>query len=212
MSVNLVEKFGAKYTANTVIFREGDTGDDMFIVHEGEVIISKKARNAEQVLAVLKDGDFFGEMALFTDQQRSATATVNKSSVILRLKPKSFEYMIQNNRDFAVNMIAKLCHRLRRADQQIEELLVVSQETRILKALDTYWKQSGQKDATGQSLLVPYKGFLEFVNNTMGISLSDSKANLLKLKQQDLVHIRQDMQSNYYISFSPKIFDYIQVI
>ncbi|HRP69308.1 MAG TPA: cyclic nucleotide-binding domain-containing protein, partial [Turneriella sp.] len=116
MSVDLVKKFGATYKAGQTIFKEGDHAEEMFIIHQGQVNISKRAKNAEQILATLRDGDFFGEMALFTDSARSATATVMNDSVILRIDKKSFDFMVNNNSTFATNMIRKLCERLRNAD------------------------------------------------------------------------------------------------
>ncbi|HNJ64829.1 MAG TPA: Crp/Fnr family transcriptional regulator, partial [Turneriella sp.] len=172
----------------------------------------KRARNAEQVLATLRDGDFFGEMALFTDSPRSATATVASESVILRIDKKSFDYMINNNSSFAINMIRKLCERLRNADNQISELLVFSRETRVLKAMAGYWNVEGHKDASGQVLLLPYLGFCEYLKKTAGITIEDANQSLLKLRNQNLLHIRKDIAGKQYISFSPKIFEYFNIV
>ena len=96
MATDLVDKFGQTYPENTMVFREGDVGDEMFIIHTGQVKILKKAKNAEQVLASLGDGDFFGEMALFTDQKRSATATVMAKSTILKIDQTKFDYTVRH--------------------------------------------------------------------------------------------------------------------
>jgi CRP-like cAMP-binding protein len=212
VSAELVKRFGSTYSAGQTIFQEGDHAEEMFIIHQGQVNISKRARNAEQVLATLRDGDFFGEMALFTDSPRSATATVVTDSVILRIDKKSFDYMINNNSSFAINMIRKLCERLRNADNQISELLVFSRETRVLKAMAGYWNIAGHKDATGQVLLLPYQGFCEYLKKTAGISVEDAKQSLLKLRNQNLLHIRKDIAGKQYIAFSPKIFDYFNIV
>jgi CRP/FNR family cyclic AMP-dependent transcriptional regulator len=212
MSAELVKRFGATYSAGQTIFKEGDHAEEMFIIHQGQVNISKRARNAEQVLATLRDGDFFGEMALFTDTPRSATATVASESVILRIDKKSFDYMINNNTSFAINMIRKLCERLRNADNQISELLILSRETRILKAMASYWNIEGHKDASGQILLLPYLGFCEYLKKTAGITVEDANQSLLKLRNQNLLHIRKDIAGKQYISFQPKIFEYFNIV
>ncbi len=212
MSAELVKRFGSTYSAGQTIFKEGDHAEEMFIIHQGQVNISKRARNAEQVLATLRDGDFFGEMALFTDSPRSATATVASESVILRIDKKSFDYMINNNTSFAINMIRKLCERLRNADNQISELLVFSRETRVLKAMSGYWNVEGHKDASGQVLLLPYLGFCEYLKKTAGITVEDANQSLLKLRNQNLLHIRKDIAGKQYISFSPKIFEYFNIV
>lgn len=212
MSAELVKRFGTSYNAGQTIFKEGDYAEEMFIIHQGQVNISKRARNAEQILATLKDGDFFGEMALFTDSARSATATVATESIILRIDKKSFDYMVNSNTGFAVNMIRKLCERLRHADNQIGELLVFSKETRVLKAMSAYWNVEGHKDASGEILLLPYLGFCDYLKKTYGIIVEDANQSLLKLRNQNLLHIRKDLSGKQYISFSPKIFEYFNIV
>ncbi len=212
MSQELVKRFGSKYNLGQVIFAEGDSGKEMYIIHKGHVSISKRAKKAEQTLASLGEGDFFGEMALFTDHTRSATATVLEPSIILRIDAKSFEYMVHSNAEFAVNMIRKMSERLKAADDQIMELLSFSPETRLLKALSLYWKKEGTKDKTGEVLLLPYEGFLEFVRKNQGINVENANAYLLKLKNKELVHIRKDFAGKLYISFSPRILDYFNII
>lgn len=212
MSAELVKRFGSTYSAGQTIFQEGDHAEEMFIIHQGQVNILKRARNAEQVLATLRDGDFFGEMALFTDSARSATATVATESVILRIDKKSFDYMINNNSSFAINMIRRLCERLRNADNQISELLVFSRETRLLKAMSAFWNVEGHKDASGEVLLLPYLGFCEYLKKTAGITIEDANQSLLKLRNQNLLHIRKDLAGKQYIAFSPKIFEYFNIV
>ncbi len=208
MSADLVKRFGTTYNSGQTIFQEGDHAEEMYIIHKGQVNISKRARNAEQILATLRDGDFFGEMSLFTDTPRSATATVMVESTILCIDKKSFDYMVNSNSSFAINMIRKLCERLRNADNQIGELLVLSKETRILKAMYAYWNLEGQKDKSGEILLLPYIGFCDYIKKTSGISVEDTNQSLLKLRNQSLLHIRRDVAGKQYISFSPKIFEY----
>ncbi|RME87860.1 MAG: Crp/Fnr family transcriptional regulator [Candidatus Hydrogenedentota bacterium] len=209
MSKDLTEKFGRTYPEGAVVFRENDVGNEMYIIQSGKVKISKKAKNAEAVLATLKDGDFFGEMALFTDQKRSATATVMEKSLLLRIDKSSFDYMLETNHEFARNLIKTLCERLKKADQQIEELLTLGKETRLLKALGAYWQINGQQDASKSFLLVPFEGFLKYTKDNLGFNPQETKSILLRFKNKDLIHIRQDTRGNYFITFQPNIFQYL---
>ncbi|MFH0825618.1 MAG: cyclic nucleotide-binding domain-containing protein, partial [Pseudomonadota bacterium] len=77
------ELFGKKYEKGEVVFKEGDSGDTMFVVQSGEVEISRIRDDRKLILAVLKRGEFFGEMALMDNQPRSATATVVRKSRLL---------------------------------------------------------------------------------------------------------------------------------
>lgn len=212
MSQDLIERFGKIYQAGSVIFREGDSGEEMYIIQNGEVRISKKARMAEQVLATLKDGDFFGEMAIFTDQLRSATATAVHKSVILQIDKSSFKFMLSSNDGFAMNLIKRLCERLKRANEQIEEILVLSKETRLLKALEEFWRIAGQKDTSGEKFVLNYERFLDHVRHNMGISVNDTKSLLRTLNSKDLIHVRKDMSGTFYITFTEKVFEILDTL
>ena len=74
VSDEVFKRYGRAYKPGEVIFREGDAGETMFIIQEGEVRIHKRVRDKETTLAVLKDGDFFGEMAIIDKEPRSASA------------------------------------------------------------------------------------------------------------------------------------------
>jgi hypothetical protein len=71
--------------AGSVIVREGDPGDSMFIVSTGEVLATCEEGGRQRELARLCDGDFFGEMALLSGEPRSATVTAMKNTELLEL-------------------------------------------------------------------------------------------------------------------------------
>jgi hypothetical protein len=76
----------------------------------------------------------------------------------------------------------------------------------------SYWNIEGHKDASGQILLLPYLGFCEYLKKTAGITVEDANQSLLKLRNQNLLHIRKDIAGKQYISFQPKIFEYFNIV
>jgi len=77
-----------------ILFREGDTGSEMFIIWRGTMIVSKGVTgNVDQVLARLSIGDFFGEMSLFDHSPRSATLQAETEATLLSLDRDSVEYL-----------------------------------------------------------------------------------------------------------------------
>ncbi len=74
IQAQLFSRFGKKIPLNTVLFHEGDAGEEMFIIQSGRVKISKRIRGVEKTLATLEKGEFFGEMAILNDKPRSASA------------------------------------------------------------------------------------------------------------------------------------------
>lgn len=213
MNADLLEKFGQTFLENSVIFREGDSGDDMFIIQSGEVIISKKSqKNTQHILALLKAGDFFGEMSLFTTEARSATAVAIKKSVILRLDKSSFDFMLTNNLPFAKKMITKLCERLKKADDQISDLISLSPDIKMLQYLMDYWKIAGQKDKTRELLLLPYLDFIHYLKTEEAVMENDANQRLGHLKEKSILLLKKDTQGKIYISFSPQVFQYFNII
>ena len=90
LSAVRVEK---EFEENDVIFHEGDPGDSLHLVKAGEVAIKKLAdtmSGEEKAIAMIDKGDFFGEMALFDNKPRSATAYASKKSKVLVLKKEDF--------------------------------------------------------------------------------------------------------------------------
>jgi len=208
MSNELTEKFGKSYPANTVLFHEEEHGDCMYIIQQGEVAINKKSKNSEHILAILKAGDFFGEMALFTNPLRSATAITTKESVLLKIDKNALDYMLKSNPTFAMKMIERLCERLKNVDNQLSELIDLSQETKILRSLMKAWENLGIKDSTGKSMLVAYDSFNKILKEEYNYSDSSINKTLLAFKEKDLIQLKKDTGGRIYITLSPRIFQY----
>jgi CRP/FNR family cyclic AMP-dependent transcriptional regulator len=131
----LFQRFGKEFPKATVLFREGETGKEMYVLQAGQVTITKKVRDEVKTLAVLGPGEFFGEMALIANKPRNATATVAEPARLLVIDPKTFEGMIRSNAEIAVRMIKKLAERLSEADTQIETLLLADPGSRVVHHL-----------------------------------------------------------------------------
>src|SRR5215475_565211 len=81
-----LERFAREFPAGTVLFEEGQPGHVMYIVVDGEIEIRRRVSGVERVLAVLGDGEFFGEMAILSGRPRSATAVVRSAARLLVIK------------------------------------------------------------------------------------------------------------------------------
>ena len=114
-----------KFTAGTVIFRELDDSDALYIVEQGTVVVSKHVSgDVDVVLTRFQRGDFFGEMGLFDNAPRSATANVETDSLLWRLDRSVFHDIFSHHPDIA----AKICYRLVKVF--IERLRVTNEQTR----------------------------------------------------------------------------------
>jgi hypothetical protein len=101
-----------------VIFRKGDQGSSMYIISEGEVRI----HDGDVTFAVLKNRDFFGELALLDPEPRSATVTTLKDSLLLRLDQEDFYDLMSERMEVAKGILKILCRRLRDQNNIIGKL------------------------------------------------------------------------------------------
>lgn len=70
------------YPKNTLIFREGEPGDEMYFVEQGKVLIWKGEGVDRQIVGIIQRGDIFGEMVLFDSKPRMANATATEDTVL----------------------------------------------------------------------------------------------------------------------------------
>ena len=104
--------------SGTPLFYRGDPGDAMYLIETGRVRISvKDADGHDATLAELRDGEFFGEMAILDEQPRSADATVVQSARLGVLSRDDFRAFLHKNPDIALGILTAMVHRLRRTDE-----------------------------------------------------------------------------------------------
>ncbi len=91
-----------RYAAGTVICREGEPGDAMYLIFKGAVVIEKKGW--KEPVARLKDGDFFGEMALLLGEPRSATVTTAGELEAFCLASVDFQRVAHQSPDMTASL------------------------------------------------------------------------------------------------------------
>jgi len=88
------------------IFLEGSRGDKFYLILGGAVRISKNiAGIGEEALAVLRDGDYFGEMALIDEAPRSADATAERHCTLSVITRRDFENLLSQNKELAYELL-----------------------------------------------------------------------------------------------------------
>jgi len=120
---NPFAKFLTHFTKGSVLFREGEDGDEMYIVQSARVAIKKKVKDGDTVLATLEKGDFFGEMAILERLPRSATAEVVEAGDLIVISSEVFGDMIKANPEIAIRMLRKYSIRLRETNKQLEQVM-----------------------------------------------------------------------------------------
>jgi CRP/FNR family transcriptional regulator, cyclic AMP receptor protein len=153
VSESLLDKFGKFYPAGTTLFREGDVGNEMFVIHSGKVELTRRLKDRDTTLTILPPGEFFGEMAIVNRRPRSASAIVHEDAWLLVIDSRTFEAMIRGKAEIAVRMIKAMAGRLEQANQQIELLLLRDINHRVVQCLRQL-SDRGQPIGEG-GLLIP---------------------------------------------------------
>jgi len=104
---------GKLYADGEDIVRQGDVGDCMFVVQSGRVEVLQATDAGEQHLAFLETGDFFGEMAVFEKETRSATVRASGESRVLKVDKRTLLRRIKEDPLLAVNLLQTMSHRIR---------------------------------------------------------------------------------------------------
>ena len=121
--------------AGESIFEQGESGETMYIVEEGEVDIVLPASGGEdRLLATLSRGDFFGEMAVLESEPRTASARARTDCRLLPVRGSSFIRLLQRNPELSVRMMRKLSARLRDVERRLEAALDAEPELSISEA------------------------------------------------------------------------------
>ncbi|HTJ85366.1 MAG TPA: Crp/Fnr family transcriptional regulator [Polyangiaceae bacterium] len=131
----LRSRFGKRFEAGEVIFREGDEGDHAYLLEEGRVRLIKRVRGVERSLMMLRSGDLFGESALLAGAPRSSTAIALTAGVALALDQATLQNLLENNPVVASRLVKQLVRRLRDAEDQIEIMMLSDMQSKVVSAL-----------------------------------------------------------------------------
>jgi CRP/FNR family cyclic AMP-dependent transcriptional regulator len=183
---NLYQKSMKSYEPGQVIFSEGEPGDEMFIIIEGEVEIRKRtSMSTAKTLTIFKPGDIFGEMAIIENKPRSASAVATKASRMLAFNEAMFMAMIERNPDFAKKMILVLSERLRKSDSIIQNLTSTNRQNQILAGLRQYAGEKGLPTFKGHRVKVTE--FLEWAKSHLGIEAKETAATIQDFQRRGVV-------------------------
>jgi len=128
-------RFGFRFEAGDVLFREGDLGTEAYLLEEGRIRLIKRVRGVERSLMVLKAGDFFGESALMAGATRSSTAIAVSAGLALSLDAATLSNLLQKNPEIAGRIVQQLVRRLRDAEDQIEIMMLTDTQSKVVSAL-----------------------------------------------------------------------------
>ena len=118
----LFKKFGRAYERGSIIFNEGDSGNEMFYVLSGRVCLEKVSCQVKKVFAEMGAGQYFGEMAALIDAPRTASARTLEDSHLAVIDGDTFLNLVRESREVGIVMLKELSRRLKNSNTALDEL------------------------------------------------------------------------------------------
>ena len=112
------------YNDGEQVFAEGSDGKEVYFVVKGEVEISKNIAGQKEIVKILSNGDFFGEMAALNGDVRSMTVTARGKLCLYELSPDDFLDRMQSNPELMKDVLTSLVKRLRDTNDRMSELIL----------------------------------------------------------------------------------------
>jgi CRP/FNR family transcriptional regulator, cyclic AMP receptor protein len=135
------------------VFAKREDADAMFIVLSGRVkIFTDSAGKKRKTFAYLKEGEFFGEMALVEDLPRTASAQAVETTRLLLIRKTDFQRLLTRDPRLALYLLKTVCARLRRANEDLEGMLFRNILGRVAKVMLDQAKRSGEPWNAGLAL------------------------------------------------------------
>ncbi|MDA8436790.1 MAG: Crp/Fnr family transcriptional regulator [Actinomycetales bacterium] len=133
-----------------ILFSEGDPGDRLYVVTEGKIKLGHASGDGrESLLAVMGEGEMFGELSLFDPGPRTATATALTDATVLGLGHAALRPWLTGRPEVAESLLQALAQRLRRTNDTLADLVFSDVPGRVAKALLDLGERFGQSRPDG---------------------------------------------------------------
>lgn len=113
---------GRIYQDGEVIVQQGEIGNCMYVIQSGKAEVLEELDGKTVRLAVLGENDFFGEMAIFEHEVRSATVCALGDVRVLTVDKKTLLRRIQEDPALTFRIVEQICHRLRKINSELVRL------------------------------------------------------------------------------------------
>ena len=184
------EEFNRNYAKDSMLFAEGEPGNELFIIQKGSVKIAKIVDDNEVLLAVLKAGDIFGEMALLEAKPRAASAVAYEDCQVLAVNRANFQRMISSQPQLIAKLTTLLADRIWFIYKQLANTLIADPLGRMYDALHIQLEKNRVPINSNSDYKFDF-GPKELAN-MVGLPQGDAKMILKKMLDNKKISIDKD--------------------
>jgi CRP/FNR family transcriptional regulator, cyclic AMP receptor protein len=178
-----------RYRRHEVIFHEGDPGDALHLVVDGQVKIARESpEGGEAIVVILSPGDTFGELVLLDGAPRSATAIAVEAAETLAMSRSSFAALVDGPSPFRWRVLSGIAQRIRRVTDQLAEVHFLDLSGRLALQLIRLAEES----APGQTADIELRGTLTQSDLAAMIGGTRQRINQILSDFSDQGLVRQD--------------------
>ena len=146
----LANMVSVKISKGTILFAEGDGGDQLYVIAEGKLKLGTSSGDGrENLLSILGPGEMFGELSLFDPGPRTSTATAVTDAKLLSLGQEKLLPWLAENPMVSLQLLAGLSQRLRRTNEAVGDLVFSDVPGRVAKALIDLGERFGKQTDEG---------------------------------------------------------------
>lgn len=140
-----------RYRKGETIFHQGDAGDALFVIESGavKIVLPSPGGEEEAIIATLRPGDSFGELALVDGADRSATAIAHEGTAAYRLNRPDLERLMENKPQLRAALLEALATELRRLTRHVDEMHFLNLPGRLARRIVSLAREA-DPTATGE--------------------------------------------------------------
>lgn len=174
----------------TTIVRKGETGDEMFALVRGRVVMtSLSPEGKELTLGYLGAGDIFGEIAMLDGGPRTANVTAIEPCEVLAFRRNAFLQFLRECPDVAINFLTLLASRLRNTDQTLEDTSLRQLPCRLARRLINLASDFGH--ATMGGVKIPIRLSQQDIGNMTGATRESVNRQLREWEGRGVIALEQ---------------------
>ncbi|TDO89270.1 CRP/FNR family transcriptional regulator [Halanaerobium saccharolyticum] len=178
-----------KFKNGELIYLEGEIGKNIYIIESGLVKLYRSNEEGNQyILRLLKEGDFFGELVLFKEEQLSSSAEAVGDCTICMLPKDELEKLIKSSPELSYKLLSAITSRLNKTENKLQSLALEDAKEKTMRLLLELAKESGIKKENGILINLPLSR--DGLANLIGTTQETLSRKLSALQQEGLISIQ----------------------
>ncbi|MFM1542323.1 Crp/Fnr family transcriptional regulator [Helcococcus ovis] len=177
-----------EYNKGETIFRSFDPADKMYIILDGEMKISKiMSDGKEQILYIYEPGDFVGGHNILSGDRYEYNAYALNKTTVLTISSYDVNNVLKHNIKFITKVLEQSYERIRKAEDLIDRLSVISTDVRVAKLLRTLVNLYGH--GTDKGILIKYNVTQEELGSLAGVSRETMSRKLNQFEEEGILKL-----------------------